>query len=172
MRFTGRYIFAAILILLGLAALFDINFWRLIWPILLILLGIRILTRDHMHPDMMHTEETYQNDVDESVVFSGIEKKVISDNFQGGKVTAVFGGGTLDLSKAKIPKGKTARLEVSAVFGGFKVIVPSTWLVSSSVVGVLGGFTNGTQIPKEGKETGRLLLKGNAVFGGGEVVNG
>lgn len=162
---------ALFLILLGLAFLFDVSLWRLFWPLLIIIIGIRMLIPRGYYNWQSRREEVREDTLDYSAVFSGLDKKIVTKDFKGGKVNVVFGGGTLDLSEAQIAKNGTAKLEVNAVFGGIKIIVPRTWNVNSSLVGVFGGFNNATELPEEKAQTGRLLLKGAAVFGGGEVVN-
>ncbi len=170
MEKPGRIIPAFILILIGLSLMFDVDFWRFIIPLILIVIGLRILFRTPYSNDFLQEEST-ETELDYAAVFSGLNKKVVADDFSGGKITTVFGGGEIDLSGAKIQKGETADLEVNAVFGGIKLIVPSTWMVSNSVVGVFGGFANKTGTAKNGKENGRLVVKGTAIFGGGEITN-
>lgn len=117
----------------------------------------------------MNPQETHENKLDYATVFSGANKKVVTNDFQGGKISSVFGGMTLDLRNAKIAKNGTVTLEASAVFGGLKIIVPKTWRVDGSLSGVFGGFTNSTVVPD--KPEGTLNVKGSGVFGGGEIVN-
>lgn len=169
--FTIKNIIGIAIILMGFSILFNFSFWRIIWPVLLILIGLSLLFNRMPEYNAAKQESTHENKIEYSAVFSELNKKVISDNFQGGKVDTVFGGGTFDLRDAKIRKGETVTLEVNAVFGGLKVIVPDTWTVNNSVTGVFGAFSNNTNYPKEGKEQGRIILKGGAVFGGGEVTN-
>ena len=125
-----------------------------------------------MRFDQLTKQEQMKNGGTEySAVFTTLNKKIVTENFQGGKIDVVFAGGDLDLRNAKIPKGKTVNVEVNAVFGGVKLLVPPTWSVNSSVTGVFGGFENKTKLPASSKEQGRINLTGAAVFGGGSVEN-
>ena len=103
-------------------------------------------------------------------VFSGGERQIVSDNFRGGKVTAVFGGSELDLTKAKLAPGRS-ELEIACVFGGATIIVPDDWFVTIEVTPVLGGFGDSRKLnPGRTVDTTRqLVIKGAVVFGGGEV---
>ena len=51
----------------------------------------------------------FGNRLMESVIFSGAQRRVESQNFEGGKVEAVFGGIELDLSGAAITIAGPAR---------------------------------------------------------------
>lgn len=169
-----RVIVAIFLIIFGVSFLFDFSFWRFFWPFVLVGLGVGILVRGsyrHEYRDFMPLEETSEDYLNYSVVFNGLNKKVVTGNFKGGKVVVVFGGGTIDLSSAKIGKGQSVTLQVDAVFGGVKVIVPKTWLITTSMTEIVGGFANHTQAPAAGLEEGRLQINSSAVFGGGEVTN-
>ena len=90
----------------------------------------------------------------------------MSSDFIGGKAVSIFSGTELDLSKVKM-KGKTAELQLVAIYGGLKCIVPKDWRVESDGVGILGGFTNNTS----GGESHKLIITGAAIFGGVEIVN-
>jgi hypothetical protein len=96
--------------------------------------------------------------------------QIVSDNFRGGKVTAVFGGSEIDLTKAKLGPG-VSELELACVFGGTTIIVPDDWTVKIEVVPVLGGFGDSRKLnPGRIIDTTRqLVIKGAVVFGGGEV---
>ena len=78
-------------------------------------------------------------------VFSGGERQIVSENFRGGKITAVFGGTELDLTKAKLAPGRT-ELEIACVFGGATIIVPDDWNVKIEVTPVLGGFSDSRKL--------------------------
>jgi len=166
----GRIIIASFLIILGASALFNVDLWRIFWPLLLVFLGVRILTGGNRVGGFDRPEESTEAYLDYSAVFAGLDKKVVSA-FKGGKINVVFGGGTLDLRESTLNKSETVNLEVNLVFGGLKILVPTTWLVSTSNVGVVGGFANNTRSPDTSLETGLLVIKGATVFGGGEVVN-
>ncbi len=160
-------LFGLVFVSLGVGLIFGINLWRYFWPILLILIGFSILY--NQSSNRVSKQVTHESALDYSAVFGGENKKVITDDYQGGKVTSVFSRVTLDLRDAKIPKNSTVVLEVSAVFGSAKIIVPKTWLVQGSLAGVFGGYNNATTVPE--KPDGTLILKGVAVFGSGEVIN-
>lgn len=85
------------------------------------------------------------------------------------KISTFFGGANIDLRDATIAKYGTATLDVSALFGGVKLVVPKEWKVVGNLSGFFGGFSNKTTAPEEPE--GTLILKGSGTFGGGEVTN-
>jgi hypothetical protein len=85
-------------------------------------------------------------------------------------LTAMFGGGTLDLRLATLdPAGATLRART--VFGGYRVAVPGTWRVERRALGLFGG--SGDARPRAWVDpNGPLLtIEGFALFGGLGVVS-
>jgi predicted membrane protein len=157
------------------------------WPLVLIAFGATMLVggtslpsslpwcnRGEHGPGSRKRESFFGDRLIETVVFSGSERRVESQNFQGGKVEAVFGGIELDLSGAAITSpDRRAMLEVNAVFGGIEITVPRTWRVEKKGAAVFGGFEDRTfpPRPEPGVEPPTLMIRGAAVFGGIEVKN-
>lgn len=147
---------------------FDVN---LFWPSIFIIIGIVFIFSKRKGWNSVSTTPQVGDDyIDYIHVFSGGERQIVSDNFRGGKVTAVFGGSEIDLTKAKLAPG-VSELELACVFGGTTIIVPDDWNVKIDVVPVLGGFGDSRKLnPGRTVDTTRqLVIKGAVVFGGGEV---
>lgn len=116
----------------------------------------------------------FGNKLIEVFVFSGTQRRVESQNFEGGKVDAVFGGAELDLSGAAIaPPNRRVVLELNAVFGGIEIRVPRTWRVEKMGSAVFGGFEDKTVPPRPepGFDPPTLAIRGAAVFGGIVIKN-
>jgi predicted membrane protein len=146
-----------------------------IWPIVLITVGLAIVfkARKFKHPEIFHAHDTTINDsekIDEVAIFGGGKRVISSKNLKGGNITAIFGGLEIDLTDAEIG-GDTAVIEVSAIFGGATVIVRPDWDVQVQVTSILGGFSDERKIYKGdvNPNAKRLIIKGAAIFGGGEV---
>lgn len=158
-----------------------------IWPVLLIIVGLLFITRKPKRfcpPDqwrahkkkwaehkMMHFDRTNYNAdnyVDSTSIFGGSKKNILSKDFKGGDMVNIFGGTELNFSQADI-QGK-AELEITAVFGGATLVVPSNWIVQSDVVPIFGGIQDKRTIPPitEGADK-ILLLKGTIIFGGVDI---
>jgi hypothetical protein len=85
-------------------------------------------------------------------------------------LTAMFGGGTLDLRLARLdPAGAT--LSARTVFGGYRIAVPGTWRVERRGMGVLGGFGDARKRAWVDPNGPRLTIEGFALFGGLGVVS-
>ena len=102
-------------------------------------------------------------------VFSGVNRTILSKNFQGGKIACVFGGAEIDLTQADITGTVTIKMEV--VFGGVKLIVPSNWGVQSDIDGAFHNVDDKRKYNSAitADPNKMLILRGSAVFGGVEV---
>lgn len=151
---------------------------QLIWPVLLIAIGMTIIMKARnlkksttfttINDDCTTTVSSER--IDEVAIFGGGKRVITTQNLKGGNITAIFGGLEIDLSDADID-GESAMIEVTTIFGGATVIVKSEWDVQIQVASVLGGFSDKRKVYKSEKRQGAktLIIKGAAVFGGGEV---
>jgi predicted membrane protein len=152
-------------------------YWRsLFWPALLILLGLVVIfssRRRHGGTTVFgsHKKASSEDWIDDVTVFGGGDRIINSQQFQGGKITHIFGGSKIDFSRAKLATGKN-HMEVVMIFGGTKLIVPESWNVKLEVTSVFGGFSDKRMKSIVVSETDRSLhITGVNVFGGGEIVN-
>ena len=112
------------------------------------------------------------NVLDETAIFGGVRRRIESQEFEGGQATAICGGIELDLSKAATRKEEIV-IEATAIFGGIDIRVPEHWAVSARGSAILGGFDDqtrdarSTDVPPQT----RLVILGNAVFGGVTIKN-
>jgi predicted membrane protein len=147
------------------------HMYNMFWPSIFIIVGvIFIISRRHGW-NAVSTKGVIGDDyVDYINVFSGGERQVVSQNFKGGKITAVFGGIELDLTKANLAQG-VSELEIACVFGGATLIVPDDWHVTIEVTPVLGGFSDSRKLSpgRTVDPSKHLVIKGAVIFGGGEV---
>lgn len=152
--------------------------WALLWPLLIISAGMMLMwgsirARRAGVGGGPSESPTGPGALNEVAVFSGIDKRVSSKNFTGGRVVAMFGGVELDLWQAEI-EGDTAVLHIDAIFGGVELRVPDTWIVSSEGQGIFGGYSDSTHQrppsdPAQVRKT--LVIRGAAIFGGVEIRN-
>jgi predicted membrane protein len=145
--------------------------YNMFWPSIFIIIGvIFIATKRRGWNAVSTTGLTGDDYIDIVNVFSGGERQIVSENFKGGRISAVFGGTQLDLTKAKLAAGRN-ELEIACIFGGATFIVPDDWNISIAVTPVLGGFTDSRKlIPGRTVDpTRQLVIKGAVIFGGGEI---
>lgn len=160
---------------------------RHIWPLILITIGAVFIFRPrHKHsacwrqkkisdmqgqanPSMVKDEEYSQDDfIDSTSIFSGTKKVILSKSFKGGDIVNIFGGSEIDLTQADMTA--PAVLEVTAIFGGATLIVPSNWAIKSEAVTIFGGIGDKRKIaPLTESPAKTLVLKGTMIFGGMEI---
>jgi predicted membrane protein len=159
------------------------------WPVMLIAFGASLLVRPmpfrdwhervlraqtRLRSHASSRESFFGNRLRESIIFGSLNRRVETQQFEGGKVEAVFGSIELDLSEAAISSpDRRAVLDVSAVFGGAEITVPRTWRVLMKSAAVFGGCDDRTVPPRPepGLEPVTLVVTGAAVFGGIEIRN-
>ncbi len=167
------------IIIMGVGAFFLIpivfretfHMYNMFWPSIFIILGIiLIFSRRSRWHHSGKIQEMGEEVIDLIYVFSGGERQIVTENFRGGKITAVFGGAEIDLTKSSLSPGMNV-LEIACVFGGITVVVPDEWDVKIEVTPVLGGFGDERKLrPGRISEPGKqLVIKGAVVLGGGEV---
>jgi predicted membrane protein len=148
----------------------DFNFWQLFWPAMLIIIGLVIMFHHKSHRRFHKYGQSTVDVIDEVIVFGGTEKMIHSDNFQGGKLTSIFGGQKLSFTKAKLASGQNV-LELFALFGGFELIIPEEWDVKIKITPVFGGVVDKrlSNPPSSQKSDKELVITGTVIFGGGEI---
>ena len=111
-----------------------------------------------------------EDKIDDVSIFGGGKRVLHSKNFQGGNITAIFGGSEIDLSECELAPGENY-IDVLAIFGGTTIIVPKDWKVIVNVFPLFGGFSiKGRRDPNVDYDpTKALIIKGTVIFGGGEV---
>jgi predicted membrane protein len=151
--------------------------WGQFWPLLLIAGGALAMWSAIQARRLMPTASSDTTDprdtLDESAIFGGIEKRLNSREFRGGRLQAIFGGIELDLRDADM-LGNEAVIHANAIFGGIEMRVPETWFVATRGQGVFGGFSDSTRFsppadPEKPKKT--LIVLGTSLFGGVEIRN-
>ncbi len=170
---TGGIIIMAVGAFFLIPHIFSETFhvYNLFWPSIFIIIGaIFIFTRRRSWKTESNAPVTGDDYLDIVNIFSGGERQIVSQNFRGGKVTAIFGGCEIDLTKAQLAPGRS-ELELTCIFGGTTLIVPDDWFITLEVTPVLGGFGDSRKLnpSKIFDNTKQLVIKGAIVFGGGEI---
>ncbi len=145
--------------------------YNMFWPSIFIIIGIIFIVSKRSGINAVKSKGIAGDDwVDYVNIFSGGERQIVSQNFKGGKITAIFGGMELDLTKANLAPGRSD-LEIACIFGGATIIVPDNWFVTIEVTPILGGFNDSRKL-NPGRTidpSKQLIIKGAVIFGGGEV---
>lgn len=145
--------------------------WQAVWPLILIGAGASVLWRATRRRDAdllpPKVEEGSDAVLDLTAILGGIERRVTTQHFRGGEVTAVMAGCELDMRGASIDG--EAVLNVFALMGGIDIKCPPDWTVVLHGTPILGGFDEKTAAPPDNAK--RLVIKGYAILGGIQVRN-
>jgi predicted membrane protein len=166
----GVLIAVGLLMIVSRMGYFTIS-WGTLWPLVMIALGGLVLYRS-LGPGRVAREGVAaganpDNVVDIVAVLGGFERRVSTQDFRGGEITAVMGGCALDLRDASIVK--EAVINIFTVWGGINIKVPPDWTVVLNGTPVMGGFAEKTARPPDASK--RLVITGYAIMGGVEVRN-
>jgi len=167
----------------------NIAFGQYIWPVAIILVGLALIFKpkskhcqgrfdaakyrrySSRYEKSWNTAENRQGEdyVELSAVFGSVVKHIITKEFKGGEVNAVFGGVELNMTQADFDE--KVELEMNAIFGGARLIIPPHWEVQSELAAVLGSVEDKRPLYKDptGTPSRTLILRGSAVFGGIEI---
>lgn len=180
-----------VLMLIGGAFLYDhlnpdFSLRRYMWPMVMIAIGLFFIMRprrrgwDHWYekkntgipdsnPPLNETKNWSVEDfIDSTSIFGGAKKNIISKSFKGGDLVNIFAGTDIDLTQADFTG--TAVIELTTIFGGTKLIIPSNWSVKSEAVIIFGGIEDKRKMQPVNENAEKiLLLKGTVIFGGIEI---
>lgn len=111
---------------------------------------------------------SFSDQVNIDAILSGINKRIITKNLKGGKLTAAFGGIDLDLSQSDLQAPAT--IQVDVIFGGLKIIVPPHWDIRTEVSNIAAGVEDKRMYRDTAIDPEKvLILKGTVLFGGLEI---
>lgn len=170
--------------LLLLACLDVVNFdlvWRLIVPIALVIIGLKVIFKgltssDKAHRVSVEQERERRTKIREGEVvddeteeywatFSSQKVDYDKKEFTGCRLEAVFGSVELDLRGAKIKQN--AVVKTSSIFGGVKVLVDGDVNIETTSSSIFGGVSNDHKNSDNNKKT--LYIDATCVFGGAEI---
>lgn len=151
-------------LLLSELQMVRLNFWDLLWPMALLLLGGSLVWRSVTTRRPPASDAT--STLSAIAVLSGVSRGNSSRTFRGGDLTAIMGGCEIDLRQAAIDG--EAVIDVFALWGGIEIRVPDDWTVIGQVTPFMGGYDDKTR-SRPGSGAHRLVIRGMVVMGGVEV---
>jgi hypothetical protein len=180
------------LLLLNSLGLARVRFWELFWPLIILLIGARLVMQTSVPRRPRHgfqasaagsgdaavASTTSQGTVSMFSVLGSHQRASTDKPFRGGEVTTIVGGTQLDLRQAEIAPGDEAAINIFVVMGGHEVWVPQGWTVVNDVMPILGGVEDkrlpSVLNPAPGATVGpapRLVLRGVVALGGLTIKN-
>lgn len=150
-----------IMLLLNNLHITNINLGDIIFPAIIIAIGIGMLTKSRRSND-----DSTKSEEEITAILSGATSRNTSKNYTGGKVSAILGGVEMDLSHANIKS--EASLDVLVLMGGLELRVAEDVVVKNRSSVILGGFEDKTK-PTNSKNQPTLYIDGSIVMGGIEI---
>jgi len=141
--------------------------WNYVWPLLIIFAGLWTLLGALRRRSPAATV-IKEGDIDAFALFAGLERRVDSPAFRGGKATAIMGGVDLDLRGAGLAEGAAA-IDLSVIMGGITLRVPRGWRVEMDARPLLGGIEDKHTYEPATQGGGTLRVKATAILGGIEI---
>lgn len=157
---------------------------NLIFPIILVLIGINILNSGkykerkeiegsddiNINSDTNKNEYKYDKKVKlgYTAIFSGIEEKISNEEFNGTGILAAFGSVDLDLKDSYITHN--INIKSFCMFGSVDLIVPSDIRVEVTSIPIFGGTSNTTQAPIN-RDSPVIYVDSICIFGGVDIKN-
>ena len=141
---------------------------RLLFPLILICIGVGLIFRPHRNPEVAHVVSTTNMDgaPEITAIFGTETRRIVNDITGGASLTAVFGTLTIDLRDANIQRDIV--VQATAVFRTVNLLLPEGTPVKIDGFSLFGGVSN--HMPSPGAE-GRpvVYVSGTSVFGSTEV---
>jgi len=142
--------------------------WHYIWPALIIIVGLWVLAGAFRRPSGPKIPTSKEDTLDAFAIFAGLERRVESQNFRGGKATALLGGIDLNFRQVRLAEGK-ASLELTAILGGIDVRIPRNIRVELAGSPVLGAIEDKHLYTPGAGGDQTLYIRATAILGGIEI---
>jgi predicted membrane protein len=174
-------IFGGIVAAIGMLWLLDnldiIHFSPgLIWPMIIIGFGVsalvKALDRHRGGPAIAadgSQDEPSDGPIHLQAFFGGNKRNISSAGFRGGDAVSMFGGIELDLRQAGMA-GRRGVLDITVMFGGVEIKVPTAWNVTTQAFSIFGGVED-KSARNMTPGAPELVITGTVMFGGISVKN-
>ena len=159
-----------ILFILGVALLssnlFNWNFFAILWPVIIIAIGMSMFFRKEEVSERKRNESSKEKSISETVIFWELKKKVDTKDFKGGEVNVAFGDLQLDLRDVEVAKDG-AKIHLNCAFGDVDVFVPKNCRVKTSGSVVVGEWK--PEIKERDVSKPVIEITGSVLFGSVKV---
>ena len=144
--------------------------WKLLVPIIIIFIGIKLIFGGMFVKKSEKVMNTFYEKGEKlpfgNAVFSGQNLNFDNEVFKGAELNAVFGGVKCDLRNAKFEQDCV--INASAIFGGIDIYVPENINVNINSNSVFGGVSNKKHLNSESNEF-TVYINATCMFGGVEI---
>ena len=170
---TGNLIGLLIGILLLLCCQDILSFaliWKLMLPIILIIVGISLIFKDTISKNVKKEVKKLNKNQSKlksyTTIFASNQTTIGKEEFKGANIDSIFGNSKFDLTNATI-KDNTL-INVSAIFGYSEIQVPKNINVKITTTTIFGGVTNEVINSKDTAEK-TIYVNATCMFGGVKI---
>lgn len=170
---TGNIIglIIGVVLLLGVQNIIDFDLiWKLILPVIIIIVGLSLIFGNNLNKKINNEIKKINNKKGKNEEYCSTfsEQKIDFDDeeFKGVSLTAVFGGITLDLRKAKI--NEDVVINTTSVFGGIDIYVPDNIKIKVKSTSIFGGVDN-KKIKNDNEKEHIIYINASCIFGGVDI---
>ncbi len=165
-------ILIGIILLLGCQAIITFDLvWKLMLPLVLIVIGLSFIFKDtfnsKINKEIKKINENKTKDGGYCSTFSSQKVSFSDEEFNGTDVSAIFGAVEIDLTDAIIKKDVV--INASAVFGGIDIRVPKNMKVKIKSNSIFGGVSEKRRNIKETSSSQTIYINASCMFGGVEI---
>ena len=144
--------------------------WKLLFPSLLVTIGISIIFKDaiggKVSKEIKKLNENKTGENEYCATFSGQDIRFDGEQFKGVDLTAVFGGIKCDLTNAIIEEDVV--INTSSIFGGIDIYVPENVKVKVKSSSIFGGVSDEKR-HSQNAEAHTIYINSTCIFGGVEI---
>lgn len=155
-----------VLLLLAARDVFSFDIvWKLVVPIIVVLIGIMFITKSVGSPK----ETARKSDGGDEVmaVFASQEVDYTLQEMNAAKIGAIFGGIDCNMKNANIADGCT--IDLMCVFGGGDILLPDDVIVKSNSFCHFGGISDKRVLNYSAGERKTVIINGFCMFGGADI---
>ncbi len=170
---TGNIIglIIGVVLLLGVQNIIDFDLiWKLILPVIIIIVGLSLIFGNNLNKKINNEIKKINNKKGKNEEYCSTfsEQKIDFDDeeFKGVSLTAVFGGITLDLRKAKI--NEDVVINTTSVFGGIDIYAPDNIKIKVKSTSIFGGVDN-KKIKNDNEKEHIIYINASCIFGGVDI---
>ena len=144
--------------------------WKLLFPGILIIIGISFIFRDAIGGKISKEIKELNKNRNETneycATFSEQNVKFDDEKLTGADLTAVFGGVKCDIRKAIIEGDQV--INATSIFGGIEIYVPENVKVKIKSTPIFGGVSDKASYSKN-EQSNIIYINATCIFGGVEV---
>lgn len=168
---SAVWLIIGILLLLACRDILDFDLiWRLIIPVVIILIGINLIFKDRIDSKIEKKNKELNQKGEKleeyCATFGEVKNDFNNQEFNGASLTAVFGSADLDLRKAIIKEDKL--IKACAVFGGVEIMVPENVNIKVKSTPIFGATSNKTN-RKYDEKLPTIYVNSFCMFGGVDI---